>query len=64
MIRKDKVGGLGHSAVLRTLPLSGSLNKRVSGFATLRPDHLRQLLLSLIHCMKFNKNIDARVYKV
>ena len=26
-----RVGGLGHSAVLRTLPLSGSLNKLVSG---------------------------------
>jgi len=26
------MGGLGHSAVLRTLPLSGSLNRRISGY--------------------------------
>lgn len=30
----------GHSSVLRTLPLSGSLNKQVSGSATLRPNPL------------------------
>jgi len=28
---KSNSGGLGHSAVLRTSPLSGSLNRRVCG---------------------------------
>jgi len=31
-----------HSAVLRTLPLSGSLNRRICDFAMLRPNFARR----------------------
>ena len=42
MIYLKKFSGVWHSAVLRTLPLSGSLNRRICGSLTLAQICLRQ----------------------